>query len=90
MLRLPTAWTADAFANLIDPKATTSYGVLVPGPEVDDGMPFVHARRISLYPDIQTALINPSLMISKQDTLERGLQGQKFFSVWSAASESLG
>jgi type I restriction enzyme S subunit len=53
LLRLPTAWTADAFANLIDPKATISYGVLVPGPEVDDGVPFVRAQDLALsgHPD---------------------------------------
>jgi type I restriction enzyme S subunit len=47
-LDLPENWAADAFANLIDPRATISYGVLVPGPDVDDGVPFVRAQDLML------------------------------------------
>lgn len=63
MLRLPTAWTADAFANLIDPKATISYGVLVPGPEVDEGVPFVRAQDLALsgHPDRPNKSIAPDI-----------------------------
>lgn len=50
---LPEKWSADAFANIIDPRATISYGVLVPGPDVDDGVPFVRAQDLMLsgHPD---------------------------------------
>ncbi|WCE69481.1 restriction endonuclease subunit S [Sulfitobacter faviae] len=50
---LPEKWSADAFANVIDPRATISYGVLVPGPDVDDGVPFVRAQDLMLsgHPD---------------------------------------
>ncbi len=47
-LGLPANWAADAFANLIDPRATISYGVLVPGPDVDEGVPFVRAQDLTL------------------------------------------
>lgn len=47
-LGLPANWAADAFANLIDPRATISYGVLVPGPDVDEGIPFVRAQDLMI------------------------------------------
>ncbi|WP_340239332.1 restriction endonuclease subunit S [Sulfitobacter pontiacus] len=50
---LPDKWSAEAFANIIDPRATISYGVLVPGPDVEDGVPFVRAQDLMLsgHPD---------------------------------------
>ncbi|SOC04678.1 type I restriction enzyme S subunit [Rhodobacter sp. JA431] len=50
---LPKKWSAEAFANIIDPRATISYGVLVPGPDVDEGIPFVRAQDLMLsgHPD---------------------------------------
>ncbi|MCC6009230.1 MAG: restriction endonuclease subunit S [Rhodobacteraceae bacterium] len=47
-LNLPCNWTADAFANLIDPRETISYGVLVPGPDEEGGVPFVRAQDLAL------------------------------------------
>ena len=47
-LNLPTGWAAEAFANLIDPTATISYGVLVPGADVDEGVLFVRAQDLML------------------------------------------
>jgi type I restriction enzyme S subunit len=62
-LQLPQGWTADAFANLIDPRATISYGVLVPGPEVEDGIPFVRAQDLTLsgHPDRPNKSIAPDI-----------------------------
>lgn len=48
-LDLPCNWTADAFANLIDPRETISYGVLVPGPDEEGGVPFVRAQDLALF-----------------------------------------
>jgi type I restriction enzyme S subunit len=45
---LPLGWSVDAIGNLVDPMATISYGVLVPGPDVDGGVPFVRAQDLSL------------------------------------------
>lgn len=45
---LPKGWAVQAIGNLVDPTATISYGVLVPGPDVDDGVPFVRAQDLSL------------------------------------------
>jgi type I restriction enzyme S subunit len=45
---LPNGWALEALGNLVDPTATISYGVLVPGPDVDDGVPFVRAQDLSL------------------------------------------
>lgn len=45
---LPNGWRVEALGNLVDPTATISYGVLVPGPDVDDGVPFVRAQDLSL------------------------------------------
>ena len=45
---LPTGWTATPLQNLTDPMATLSYGVLVPGPDVENGIPFVRAQDLML------------------------------------------
>lgn len=45
---LPASWCVERFANLVDPENTISYGVLVPGNDVVDGVPFVRAQDLSL------------------------------------------
>lgn len=45
---LPSLWCVERLANLVDPENTISYGVLVPGPEVPDGIPFVRAQDLRL------------------------------------------
>ena len=62
-LDLPANWGANAFANLIDPRATISYGVLVPGPDVDDGIPFVRAQDLMLadHPERPSKTIAPEV-----------------------------
>jgi len=45
---LPTSWVVERLGNLVDPENTISYGVLVPGNEVADGVPFVRAQDLAL------------------------------------------
>lgn len=45
---VPASWALEALGNLVDPSATISYGVLVPGPDVEDGIPLVRAQDLSL------------------------------------------
>lgn len=45
---LPASWCLERFANIVDPENTISYGVLVPGDDVVDGVPFVRAQDLSL------------------------------------------
>jgi type I restriction enzyme S subunit len=45
---LPSSWCVERLANLVDPENTISYGVLVPGNDVPDGIPFVRAQDLSL------------------------------------------
>ncbi len=45
---LPSSWCVERFANLVDPENTISYGVLVPGNDVQDGIPFVRAQDLCL------------------------------------------
>ena len=45
---LPEVWEWVRFDNLIHPESVISYGVLVPGPDVDDGVPFVRIEDLSL------------------------------------------
>ncbi len=63
VLNLPAGWCADAFANLIDPRATISYGVLVPGSDVEDGVPFVRAQDLMLkdHPERPSKTIAPEI-----------------------------
>jgi restriction endonuclease S subunit len=45
---LPETWIVERLGNLVDPENTISYGVLVPGNDVRDGIPFVRAQDLSL------------------------------------------
>ncbi len=45
---LPSGWAWSRFDGLIDPEYQISYGVLVPGPDVEDGIPFVRIEDLSL------------------------------------------
>lgn len=45
---LPSSWHVERLANLVDPENTVSYGVLVPGNDVPDGIPFVRAQDLYL------------------------------------------
>lgn len=45
---LPTGWEWIRFDELIEPAKPISYGVLVPGPEVSGGVPFVRIADLSL------------------------------------------
>jgi len=45
---LPMGWAWSRFDGLIDPEYQISYGVLVPGPDVEDGVPFVRIEDLSL------------------------------------------
>ena len=44
----PSLWCIERLANLVDPENTISYGVLVPGNDVPDGIPFVRAQDLCL------------------------------------------
>lgn len=60
---LPENWTFEALGNLVDPCATISYGVLVPGPDCEDGIPFVRAQDLSLtgHPPRPNKTISPEI-----------------------------
>ncbi len=44
---IPRGWRWERLANIIDPAYPISYGVLVPGPEVDKGVPFVRIQDLN-------------------------------------------
>jgi type I restriction enzyme S subunit len=60
---LPSSWCIERFANLVDPENTISYGVLVPGNDVPDGVPFVRAQDLSLsnHPARPNKTISPEI-----------------------------
>lgn len=45
---LPANWHIERLANLVEPEQTISYGVLVPGNDVSDGISFVRAQDLCL------------------------------------------
>jgi type I restriction enzyme S subunit len=45
---LPIGWECVRFGDLIEPAKPIAYGVLVPGPEVSGGVPFVRIADLSL------------------------------------------
>jgi type I restriction enzyme S subunit len=47
---LPTGWAWCRFEQLIDPRFSISYGVLVPGADATDGVPLIRVADLSLSP----------------------------------------
>lgn len=45
---LAAGWVYRPFNELVDPERPVAYGVLVPGPEVDGGVPFVRIADLSI------------------------------------------
>lgn len=45
---LPSSWCVERLGNLVDPERTISYGVLVPGSDMAEGIPFVRAQDLYL------------------------------------------
>ncbi|MBK9265380.1 MAG: restriction endonuclease subunit S [Polyangiaceae bacterium] len=60
---LPLSWCVEQLANLVDPRNTISYGVLVPGNDVADGVPFVRAQDLytSNHPPRPSKTISPDI-----------------------------
>ncbi len=71
---LPDSWRIEAIGNLVDPTATISYGVLVPGPDVTDGIPFVRAQDLALsgHPERPNKTIAPEIEAPYARTRLRG------------------
>ncbi len=61
--QLPKNWIIERLGNLVDPENTISYGVLVPGPDVLDGIPFVRAQDLTLtdHPERPNKTIAPEI-----------------------------
>jgi len=57
---LPEGWSWVRFNDLINPESPISYGVLVPGPDVPDGIPFVRLGDL----DIENPPAKPEKSIS--------------------------
>lgn len=60
---LPESWVVERLGNLVDPENTISYGVLVPGNETPDGVPFVRAQDLTLnsHPNRPNKTIDPDI-----------------------------
>jgi len=71
---LPASWTLERLGNLVDPEHTISYGVLVPGEDVPDGVPFVRAQDLALssHPDRPNKTISPEIEKAYARTRLRG------------------
>jgi type I restriction enzyme, S subunit len=71
---LPTSWRIERLGNLVDPENTISYGVLVPGEEVPDGVPFVRAQDLALssHPERPNKTISPEIEKAYARTRLRG------------------
>ncbi|TDB04642.1 restriction endonuclease subunit S [Halomonas marinisediminis] len=48
LFKLPKGWSWTRFENIVDPKFSISYGVLVPGPETKNGVPLVRVADLSV------------------------------------------
>ena len=70
----PASWALERLGNLVDPENTISYGVLVPGEDVPDGVPFVRAQDLSLssHPERPNKTISPEIEKAYARTRLRG------------------
>ena len=59
---VPVGWTWARFEQLIDPESPLSYGVLVPGPDVDGGVPFVRIEDL----DVKNPPERPAKSIARE------------------------
>ena len=71
---LPVSWTHERLGNLVDPENAISYGVLVPGDEVPNGVPFVRAQDLALssHPVRPNKTISPEIEKAYARTRLRG------------------
>jgi type I restriction enzyme S subunit len=71
---LPESWAVERLGNLVDPENKISYGVLVPGKDVPDGVPFVRAQDLSLtsHPERPNKTISPEIEKAYGRTRLRG------------------
>ena len=71
---LPVGWSVENLGNLVDPVRTISYGVLVPGEDVSDGVPFVRAHDLALtsHPARPGKTISPEIEKAYARTRLRG------------------
>lgn len=71
---LPSSWMLERLGSLVDPENTISYGVLVPGEEVPDGIPFVRAQDLALsgHPERPNKTIAPEIEKAYARTRLRG------------------
>lgn len=71
---LPSSWRLERLGNLVDPENTISYGVLVPGDEVSNGVPFVRAQDLALsgHPARPNKTISPEIEQAYARTRLRG------------------
>ena len=63
---LPDGWSCVHFDEIVNPEKPISYGVLVPGPDVIDGVPFVRIADLSI--------TNPPVLPEK--TIDRSVDAQ--------------
>lgn len=73
-VELPPSWAIERLGNLVDPENTISYGVLVPGEDVSDGVPFVRAQDLALssHPERPNKTISPEIEKAYARTRLRG------------------
>jgi type I restriction enzyme S subunit len=45
---IPDGWSWTSFEQLVDPESPVAYGVLVPGPDVEGGVPFVRIEDLDI------------------------------------------
>lgn len=71
---LPESWVLERLGNLVDPENTISYGVLVPGADISDGVPFVRAQDLMLssHPQRPNKTISPEIEKAYARTRLRG------------------
>lgn len=72
--QLPQGWEWARLGSLIDPERHVSYGVLVPGPDQPDGVPFVRAQDLAIEnpPARPTKSISPEVDAKYERTRLRG------------------
>lgn len=78
---LPNGWEAQAFVKIVDRNRPISYGILMPGQDVPDGVPVIKVRDIKGGEIIQSGLLRTSKQIDAEYARSRLREGDLLMTI---------
>jgi len=78
---LPREWQALPFDRIVDPNRPISYGILMPGPDIPDGVPVIKVRDIKGGEIVQSRLLRTSKEIDAEYARSRLREGDLLMTI---------